>query len=61
MTVDAPRCPDCNGPLENRMFQEGGFMEGRPAEFTHDWFCPACYLRWISVKGEPVEVKPDEA
>ena len=57
MAEHAVCCPDCDEPMEPRMFQDGGFMEGKPAEFTRDWWCSTCRLRWLSVKGEPVEVE----
>lgn len=57
MSLFDAHCPDCDGLMEKRMFQEGGFMEGKPAEFSHDWWCPDCKLRWLSVEGEPVEAE----
>ena len=53
MSAFEATCPDCNGPLETRRFQDGGFLEGKPAEFNQDWWCPACRRRWVAFETEP--------
>ncbi|GAH58614.1 unnamed protein product, partial [marine sediment metagenome] len=44
-------CPDCDGLLEMREFKDGG----EDGDINHDWWCPDCKLRWLSMDGPPME------
>ncbi len=50
-------CPDCDGPLERRDFEDGVSDEGSMADVNRDWWCPACRLRWMNFYGEPMEAE----
>jgi len=48
-------CPDCGGPMWMRGFKDGENDDLSKADINLDWWCPACKLRWMAVKSEPME------
>jgi len=60
--METGTCPDCGARMK-KLRIIGTWDPGRkPDEMSHDWFCPACDVRWMKVRPTEIieEYSPEE-
>jgi len=46
-------CPECGVAMRKMRFVDAWSLEGEPEEFSGDWVCVHCGIRWVALGYEP--------